>query len=336
MLQEFTKRLIARETLSEAEAEQAIEAMIDDTLPDAAVASFLTALSMKGETPEEIAGFARVMRRHAVKINSRHSVIVDTAGTGGGTDSFNISTVAAFVIAGAGVAVAKHGNHAVTSRCGSADLLEALGVNVEAGPKVVERCLDKVGLAFMFAPKFHPAIKRVAGIRKQLRHRTIFNILGPLTNPAAATHQLIGVYSPELTRRLALSLSRLGCRRAWVVHSADGFDELSAGSHADVVSVRDGEVAGFTFDPLEFGFERRNAVLPGGSPEQNAETATAVLKGAMRGPHRDFVVLNAAAALHLAGRGEFSEALNLAKESLDSGSALEKLRELIEKSNRGE
>ena len=316
---------------SEAEAEQALQSILADETPDAPIASFLTALAVKGETAQELAGFARVMRAHAVTVNSPHPKIIDTCGTGGGADTFNISTAAGFVIAGAGLPVAKHGNRAMTSHCGSADVLQALGVGIEAPPQLAEQCLNEFGLAFMFAPLFHPSMKRVVQIRRQLGHRTIFNLLGPLTNPASAAYQIVGVYSPNLTDKVAQALSILGCRCAWVVHSDDGLDELSIAATARVSAVTNSGIEHFQFKPQEVGFLRTQGVesLRGGTSKENAEAIRGVLTSRIRGPVRDVVVLNAAAALHVAGEGEFSETISRAEESIDSGAALDKLTQLI-------
>jgi anthranilate phosphoribosyltransferase len=331
MLQEFTERLVAREDLDEAESEQCMESILADDTSDAAIASFLTALTTKGETALEILGFARVMRRHSFRIRSSFANLIDTAGTGGGVETFNISTTAAFVIAGAGIPVAKHGNRAVTSRCGSADLLEVLGVNIANSPQQAENCLEGCGLAFMFAPVFHPAMKRVAVIRRQLGHRTIFNLLGPLTNPASASFQIVGVYAPELTEKMAEALAGLGCQSGWVVHSRDGLDELSPGAPAQVSAVEKGCVRTFEFHPSECGSSLDSlSAMRGGSPGENARTTLEVLQGAERGPAREVVLLNAAAALALAQQTDFAEARARAEESLDSGAALLKLNHLIE------
>jgi len=330
MLQELTRDVMAGRDLTEEQAQDAIEFMLMDETPEVAIASFLSALSIKGETADEIAGFARVMREHVVRIRSDHEKTVDTAGTGGGLDTFNISTTAAFVIAGAGVAVAKHGNRAVTSRCGSADVLAALGVPLESSPEMAESCLNRTGIAFMFAPMFHPAMKRVASIRRQLGHRTIFNLLGPLTNPASAPFQVIGVFSPSLTEKMAQALSRLDCRRGWVVHSSDGLDELSPGAAARVSSSEGKQVRTFDFDPSAFCLSGDAvAKLRGGTPSENAARLVALLEGRETGLGRDIVVLNAAAGIHLAEGTGFSDSVEAAKESIDSGAALGKLRSLV-------
>lgn len=331
MIEELTKVVQDGRDLSEAEAQRALELVLSEETPDAAIVSLLTALAEKGESAEEIIGFARVMRRQAIPVQSHEDKLIDTAGTGGGADTFNISTTAAFVIAGAGVSVAKHGNRALTSRCGSADVLATLGVSIECTPEVAERALDTIGLAFMFAPLFHPAMKRVAQIRRRLKQRTIFNMLGPLTNPASAPYQIIGVYAPELTEKLAKASLELGCRRTWVVHSYDGLDELSTGAKVKVSDARNGKVESFDLDPGDWGFKPSStAEFSGGSAEQNARIVRGILEGNLKGPARDVVVLNAAAALHVAGEGESMEMVKRAEQSLDSGAALEKLSQLIE------
>ena len=330
MLKEFTRVVSEGEDLTEAQAEQSLELILAKETPDADIGTLLTALAIKGEGPAEIVGFARVMRRQAIPVRAKHARLIDTAGTGGGADTFNISTAAVFVIAGAGLPVAKHGNRALTSRCGSADVLDALGVRIERSLEAAEPSLNEIGLAFMFAPHFHPAMKRVAKIRRELGRRTIFNLLGPLTNPASAPYQLVGVYSPDLTEKLARALLGLGCQRAWVVHSHDGLDELSTGAPARISDARDGKVESFDLDPKDFGFEVSPIEqLAGGSAEENAGMIRGILEGQIQGPARDVVVLNAAAALHVAGAGDFKEAIEQARESLDSGAALEKLAQLI-------
>ncbi len=331
MLEEFTKFVSRGEDLTEAQAEQSLELILSADTPDDDIASLLTALAVKGESPAEIVGFARVMRWQAIPVRSHHSRLIDTAGTGGGADTFNISTAAVFVISGAGLPVAKHGNRALTSRCGSADVLEALGVRIERSLKVAEVSLNEIGLAFMFAPHFHPAMKRVAQIRRELSGRTIFNLLGPLTNPASAPYQIVGVYSPDLTEKLGRALLGLGCQRAWVIHSHDGLDELSTGTPARVCEARDGSVRNFDLDPKEFGFEVSSPDrFSGGSAQENADIIRGILEGRIQGPARDVVVFNAAAALHVANGGEMDETITTANRSLDSGAALKKLSQLIE------
>jgi len=257
-------------------------------------------------------------------------VLLDTAGTGGGVHTFNISTAAAFVIAGAGVAVAKHGNRAITSRSGSADVLLKLGVEIDRSLDVSEEALNRIGLCFMFAPLFHPAMKRVALIRKRLGRRTIFNMIGPLTNPASAPYQIIGVYAEGLVEKMAEALCKLGCKRAWVVHSLDGMDEISISTETKVVEVSGQETRTFNFNPVR----RALGVPAGGTPEENARLILGILQGQVAGPARDIVVINAAAAIHLASGSHFSKSIELAEESLKSRAALEKLHQLIEAYSR--
>lgn len=331
MLPVLTSRLMQGESLSASEAESAMNWILAPETPDAAIASFLTALAMKGETAEEIAGFARIMRQHAVKVSSPHERLIDTAGTGGGASTFNVSTGAAFVIAGAGVPVAKHGNRAVTSRSGSADVLAELGLRIDRSPEVAERALNEIGLAFLFAPTFHPAMKRVAQIRRQLGHRTIFNLLGPLTNPAGAAFQVVGVYSLDLTETVAKALALLDCRRAWVVHSLDGMDEVAVLAPTRVSEVQGGQVRSFELPPQGGAPSQGELeIIAGATPSASADLIRGILQGTVRGLARELVVRNAAAALHVAGDGDLPEALQKAQEAVDSGAALKKLEELVE------
>lgn len=326
MLRKYTEKLKKGSSLTETESEEVLEQILSDHSEDCEITELLTALAQKGETPEEITGFARVMRRKAVPIESDHPICIDTAGTGGGADTFNISTAAVFVIAGAGIPVAKHGNRAITSRSGSADVLVELGVRVDVAPSTAARALNEIGLCFMFAPHFHPAMKRVAGIRRELGRRTIFNLLGPLTNPASAPCQIIGVYSAELTTRLAESLKRLGCHRAWVVHSHDGLDEISISDRTQVAEVNGAEVRSFEFGPREI----QMGVPRGGSPAENAALIQGILESKISGPAREIVILNAAAALYIAREDTFEKALADAEKAVNSGAALEKLERLRE------
>ncbi len=335
MLAELTRKVLSGDALSRAEAERALGALFEETTSDIAIACLLTALSVKGETAEEIAGFAHVMREYAVKVDAPRADLVDTAGTGGGVASFNISTTAAFVIAGAGIGVAKHGNRAATSRSGSADMLEALGVRIDAPLETVQRCFDRNGLAFLFAPAFHPSMKRVVGVRRQIPHRTIFNLLGPLTNPAGAPFQVIGVFDPLLVRRLARALHMLGTRRSWVVHSLDGLDEISVQAPTRVVEVTPDGIREFELDPADYGFRYQGDAPPeikGGDPQVNARLCLEILEGKRRDVLADLVVMNSAAAVHLAADISLSEALQRAELSISSGSAYRKLQELIETS----
>lgn len=326
MLRDYLTRIRAGHSLSEQEAESCLNTILSGDCEEGEIADLLLMLADKGESVDEIAGFARGMRQIAVQIRSRHLRFVDTAGTGGGVSTFNISTAAAFAISAAGIPVAKHGNRAVTSRSGSADVLEKLNVRVDRDPEISERALDEIGLCFMFAPSFHPAMKRLAKIRRELGRRTIFNLLGPLTNPASAPFQLIGVYSADLPRRLAEVLVRLGCERAWVVHGKDGMDEISVCAGTQVAEVKKRHVRSFDFKPERLAGE----VPEGGTAEENAGIIKGILEGRVRGPARDIVAINAAAALHIATDLPMAEAFKQAEDVIDSGLALGKLGELVE------
>ena len=311
--------------LSFEEAEAAMNVIMDGDATPAQIGSYLTALRMKGETVDEIAGSAHSMRRHVVAVAAGpgNGMLVDTCGTGGdGKHTFNISTTAAFVVAGAGVRVAKHGNRAASSRSGSADVLLALGGNLDLTAAQVAECIDDVGIGFLYALHHHPAMRHAIGPRREIGQRTIFNLLGPLTNPAGATHQLMGVYDPALTAMLAEVLHTLGSRAAYVVHGADGLDELSTTGLNRVSALRDGAVTTFDFDPTTLGLPRaRLDDLLGGTPEENAATTRAILAGADRGPRRDIVLLNAAAALGLE-TGDWAGGLAAAVAAIDTGAAL--------------
>ncbi len=297
------------------------------------IASFLTALRVKGESVEEITACARVMREKVTRIQSKHPVILDTCGTGGdGGNTFNISTAAAIVAAGAGAVVAKHGNRAISSKCGSSDVLKALGVNVDqTTPEKMQRCLDEIGIAFLFAPLLHGAMKYAAPIRRELGFRTIFNILGPLTNPAGATRQLIGVYEASLIRPIADVLLNLGVEHALVVHGAGGFDEISTLGATKVNEIKDGNILSYEINPEEFGFEvPRLHDLLGGDAEQNAHILLKIFQGE-RGPRRDITVLNSGAALMVTGLAStVKEGIQRAQSAIDDGSALKKLDQLRE------
>ncbi|MGD0339312.1 MAG: anthranilate phosphoribosyltransferase [Bacteroidota bacterium] len=297
------------------------------------IASFLTALRVKGESVEEITACAKVMREKVTRIQSKHPVILDTCGTGGdGGNTFNISTAAAIVAAGAGAVVAKHGNRAISSKCGSSDVLKALGVNVDqTTPEKMQRCLDEIGIAFLFAPLLHGAMKYAAPIRRELGFRTIFNILGPLTNPAGATRQLIGVYEASLIRPIADVLLNLGVEHALVVHGAGGFDEISTLGATKVNEIKDGKILSYEINPEEFGFEvPRLHDLLGGDAEQNAHILLKIFQGE-RGPCRDITVLNSGAALMVTGLAStIKEGIQRAQSAIDDGSALKKLDQLRE------
>ncbi len=336
MITAALNQLLAGQSLSMEQAEGVMAQVMAGEATPAQIAGFLIALRAKGETVEEITGCARAMRQAAVRVTPRHSNLVDTCGTGGDrAGTFNISTTAAFVAAGAGLHVAKHGNRSVSSQSGSADVLAALGVSLDLTPEQVAQCIDEVGIGFLFAPKLHPAMKYAIGPRRELGVRTIFNILGPLTNPAGAQAQVLGVYDPALTEALANVLRALGSRAAYVVHGAGGLDELTTTgpNRISVFGVAPGNGAVVTqmLDPRDLGFERAApADLRGGDPATNAAITRAILDGTERGPKRDVTLLNAAAALHVGGLAtDLADGVRKATESLDSGAALGKLEALI-------
>jgi len=316
-------KVVEGRVLAAPEARAAFEAIMDGRVPPARLAAFLVALRMRGETVVEIAAFARVMRERATRIDAGGGMVLDTCGTGGdGAGTFNISTVAAFVVAGCGVPVAKHGNRSVSSRCGSADLLQGLGVRLDADVALIERALREAGLAFLFAPALHGAMRHAAPVRRELGVRTVFNLLGPLTNPAGARHHLLGVYDPARVEGLAEVLRELGSERALVVHG-DGLDEIALHGETRAAELRGGRVRTFTLTPEDAGLRRAPlSEVAGGSVEENVAIARGVLSGE-RGPRRDIVLLNAAAALMVAGRaGDLREGVAQAGQALDSGAAL--------------
>jgi len=325
--------------LSEDEAAAALEEILAGECDPAAIGALLASLRIRGETADELVGFARVMRAHAAPVVSKSvnpADMVDTCGTGGdGASTFNISTVAAFVVAGAGVPVAKHGNRSISSLSGSADVLEAAGANVQLTPDQARAAIDETGVGFLFAPLIHPAMKHVQPVRKALKMRTVFNLLGPLTNPAGAGAQVIGVYADDRVRLVADALNRLGVRRAFVVHGSDGLDEITTTGPTHIAEVRDGEVIEAEVAPGDFGVETSQAEdLTGGEADENALLLERILEG-VHGARRDIVVVNAAAALVAAGRADtFIEGAQKASESIDSGAAKAKLRTFIEFTNR--
>ena len=335
MIRETIQKVVDGEDLAERETVDTMNEIMSGEATPAQVASFITALRIKGETIEEITGAARVMREKSTKIHTKHPFVVDTCGTGGdGSHSFNISTTAAFVVAGAEIPVAKHGNRAASSQSGSADVLKALGVNIEIGPEQVGACIDDVGIGFLFAVTLHGAMKYAIGPRREIGIRTIFNVLGPLTNPAGAQAQVLGVYAPTLTKSLANVLKNLGSQRAFVVHGGDGLDEITTTTTTQVSELVDGAVNTYTLDPTELGIPTTQpGDLKGGTPEENAEMTLSVLRGE-KGPKRDIVLLNAAAAIAAGGKAtDIAAGLAAAAESIDSGQALEKLEGLKVKSN---
>lgn len=332
-LTEFVARLVRREDLSREEAFDLLEALLDAEATDAQISGALVALAAKGETVDELTGMAEGLRSRAVRVISKHTCFIDTAGTGSSrAKTFNISTAAAFVIAGAGLPVAKHGNRAASSKSGSADLLTALGVNVSAIPLVSENALNEIGICFMFAPLFHGATARVAGIRRQLGIHTTFNLLGPLSNPAGAPRQIIGVWRQDLGEKLAQVLSGLGTERAWVVHGGDGLDEITLAGKTHVAEAQNGEVKTFEIGPEDFGFEVGTIEhLRGGDAEANAEIVSGVLAGERKDEARALVIMNAAAALFLGGAvANLRDGARLAAQAIDSGEARHKLELLIE------
>jgi anthranilate phosphoribosyltransferase len=330
-------RLMRGEDLRRAEATVLLDALLEGSATDAQIAAALVALAVKGETVEELAGMAEAMRARSLKIKSSHERFIDTAGTGSSyAKTFNVSTAAAFVIAGAGLAVAKHGSRAATSRSGSADVLSALGVNVSASREVSEACLNEIGICFMFAPLYHGATARVAGIRRELGVHTTFNLLGPLTNPAGAPRQIIGVWHRALTEPLAQALLALGTEHAWVVHGSDGLDEVTLVGETFIAEAHKGRVKSFDIAPSDFGLEPAElSHLRGGDAQINAQTIRAVLEGTRLDEARSLVVMNAAAALFVGGTSpDLYGAARLAEESIDSGAALNKLKQLIEATNK--
>ena len=332
-LTDFLARLVRRENLSREEAFDLLDALLDKEVTDAQISGALVALAAKGETVEELTGLAEGLRSRAVRLISKHQCFIDTAGTGSSrAKTFNISTAAAFVIAGAGLPVAKHGNRAASSKSGSADLLTALGVNVSAIPLVSENALNEINICFMFAPLFHGATARVAGIRRQLGIHTTFNLLGPLSNPAGAPRQIIGVWRKDLAEKLARVLAALGTERAWVVHGEDGLDEITLAGKTFVAEAQNGEVKTFEIEPGDFGFEFRGLEhLRGGDTDANARIVSAVLDGSRTDEARALVVMNAAAALFVGGAAaDLREGAKIAANSIDTGAALKKLDLLID------
>ena len=332
MIQEALAKVVQKIDLQESEMAQAMEEIMEGKATPAQLGALLTALRMKGETVEEVTGAARIMRQKATRIDARSSVIVDTCGTGGdGQKTFNISTTTAFVVAAAGLTVAKHGNRAVSSRCGSADVLEALGVRIDVPPEVVEECLQQIGIGFLFAPRLHGAMKYTLGPRRELGLRTLFNLLGPLTNPASATAQLIGVYDPKLTEMFAGVLRNLGTRRAFVVHGSDGLDEATVTGETRVSELKEGRIITYNIHPMEFFGEAFGPEeLTGRDAPTNAAITRAILAG-KDGACRKIVLLNAALAMVAGGRAEtIQEGVRVAEDSLDSGAAGKKLEALVE------
>ena len=326
-MKDILSKLCLRENLTDLEARDAMAAIMDGDASPAQVAAFLVALKMKGETAGEIYGCASAMRERATRVVTRRTNLTDTCGTGGdGKGTFNISTTAAIIAAGAGLTVAKHGNRSVSSKCGSADVLEALGIRLELSPEEMGNCLDEVGIAFLYAPVLHKAMKHAAGPRREVGIRSVFNLLGPLTNPAGAKRQLMGVYAPELVDVMANVLLLLGTERAMVVHGCDGSDELTLSGDTLISELRNGKITTYqlTMESTGLGFVSPQGIV-GGIPAENAELILTVLRGTV-GPYRDVSVLNAGAALYVGGLAEnLVEGIMLAQRAIDSGAALAKL-----------
>lgn len=335
-LPEFISRLTRGENLSRNEASDLLGCLLEETATDGQIAAALVSLAVKGETDEELVGIATAMRARAVRVQAVHESFLDTAGTGSSSaKTFNVSTAAAFVIAGAGVPVAKHGNRGVTSRTGSSDVLAALGIRIDATPETTEKCLNELGICFMFAPLYHGTTKRVAAIRRELGIRTIFNLLGPLTNPAGAPFQIVGVSQAGFVEPLARALSALGTKRAWVVHGLDGLDEVTLAEKTLVAEAYEGSVRTFELCPEDF--EMKPASLAGLASidaETSADLIRKIFSGKLRGVARDLVIANAAAALFVAGVADnLLDATRLAATSIDSGAAARKLNELVNATN---
>jgi anthranilate phosphoribosyltransferase len=342
IITEALRRLVERRDLTRIEAAAAMEAIMSGAATNAQIAAFLTALRMKGETVEELIGFAQVMRQKVVRIRTRadevagltgtgREMLIDTCGTGGdATGTFNVSTATSFVVAGSGLRVAKHGNRSVSSLCGSADVVETLGINLDLPPQKVARCIDEVGIGFLYAPLLHTAMKHVMPARREMGVRTVFNMLGPLTNPAGANAQVIGVYAAALTEPLARVLAELGTIRAFVVHGSDNLDEISNTGESRISEVREGVVRTSTVRPEDFGLPCASiGDLLGGDREQNAEIIRAIL-GGDPGPRREIVLMNAAAALVAGARArDLKEGVELAARSIDTGAARGKLEQLV-------
>ncbi len=336
MIKETIAKLVKGIDLSQVEIESTMEEIMTGQALPTQIASFLTAMRIKGETIEEIAGAASIMRKHATKINTKHAQLLDTCGTGGDeAHTFNVSTASAFVVAGAGIPVAKHGNRCVSSKCGSADLLKALGVNIDIEPEKVSKCIDDIGIGFLFAPLLHKAMQYATLPRREIGIRTIFNILGPMTNPAGATHQLLGVYDGELVEPIAKALGKLGSKHALVVHGTDGLDEVTTTAETQVSELNDGKVKSFKISPTDFGIKKANSEdLKGGDCDYNIKITRDILNG-KEGPQYDIVILNAGCAIYAADAAEdIGEGIKLAKKSLASKSALKKLEQLKEFTNR--
>lgn len=335
-MKQAIEQVVAGKDLSREEAERAIGILLRGEATQAQIGSFLTALRMKGETVEELTGFAAVLRDKADTISPNVEKYIDFVGTGGDcTYSFNISTTSSFVVAAAGLPVAKHGNRSISSKSGAGDVLEALGVNIQADPDKVQQCVEQVGIGFMFAQLFNKSMKYVGQARKELGIRTVFNILGPLANPSRAKYMLVGVYDPMLTENIAKVMASLGVERALVVSGLDNMDEITLTNATVVSEIKDGQVSTYEITPEQFGLSRASLEdFRGGDVAKNAEITTQILKGEEKGPKRDIVLLNAGAALYIGGMvSDIKEGVKLAAETIDSGKAYAKVEELVKASN---
>ena len=331
MFKQNLSKIVKRENLNEDQMSQMITDIFSGNITDAQIGAMMAALATKGETFEELAGAARAMRRKALRIQTSSAIVVDTCGTGGDSaHTFNISTTTSFVVAACGVTVAKHGNRSVSSQCGSADLLEALGIKLDTAPEIVEEAVQEIGIGFLFAPLYHGAMRFAAKARKEVGLRSIFNMLGPLTNPAGANCQLLGVYAPELTEMFAHALQLLGTKRAFVVHGHDGLDEISVCAPTRVSELKDGLIRTYDISPEQFFNEQaKPADLLGGNPEENAQITRNILNGE-KGPKRNVVLINAAAALVAAGQAEdLKQGIRIAETAIDDGGAAKKMEALI-------
>jgi len=336
MIKDSIKKIVDKTDLSQDEAYTVMGEIMSGEATPSQISCLITALRMKGETADEVTGFAQKMRENAVKIDTKVDNLLDTCGTGGDfSGTFNISTVSAIVAASSGAKVAKHGNRSASSECGSADILEAMGVKIDLAPEKVAKCIDEIGIGFIFAPNFHPAMKYAGPSRKEIGIRTIFNILGPLTNPAGAKNQLLGVFNEKLTELMALVLQNLGSNEVMVVHGMDGLDEISVSDRTKITHLKNGLIKNYFIEPKDFRMKRyAKEELLGGSVNENVKIANDVLKGADKGAKRDIVLLNTAAAL-VAGKSakDINEGILKAKEAIESGKALNKLEELIKFTN---
>jgi anthranilate phosphoribosyltransferase len=335
MIKEAISKLVERKDLSIDESKLIMKEIISGEVSPVLISAYLVSLRMKGETVDEITGSAEVMREHSTLIKTKHSLVVDTCGTGGDKSyTFNVSTISAFVVAGTGIPVAKHGNRAVSSKCGSADLVEALGIKLDIPSEKIEKCLDEIGIAYLFAPQLHPSMKYATPVRREIGIRTIFNILGPLANPARVKAQVIGVYDVNLVEVIINVLRNLGHTHAFVVHGVDGLDEISITGDTKVAELKDGKVSIYHIKPEDFRIKRRKLdEIKGGTKEDNVRIAMDVLNG-KKGAFRDMVLLNSSAAIVAGGKAKtLLEGIKLAEESIDSKSALKKLELLKEYTN---